>query len=494
MHVRTPSSSPHEVEGPGRGIRERLARPLLPAASVLLALSALVALSIVVQRGVDSLRREIADVYDPARMGVRELQFYLLRETAGTRGFLLTGDSSYARRHREAREQRAVIVQELRVIAARSPDAVRIAVDGLTDRLRLSDALLDSLYAGRLSRAAYVERLPLQQQRLESISSQARDVGILLSRMAASRVDALEVLQHRAMYATFVIAALAGIALLLVVNLGLAYRALATREAEAREESERARAEADARRAEIERIAASRAHLVRGFTHDVKNPLGAAAGCLQLAGDGILEVPDAMRRARRSIDSALRLIDDLLQLAQVESSGVLVRHDVVDLRALATELVDEWRAIADAKGIELRAELPPDELVVVTDGEKVRQIVGNLVSNAVRYTAAGHVLLRVTDDAFAAREDTQHGVCIEVRDTGLGLSAEQRAGLFEEFRRFDSSAGTKGYGLGLAISSRLAAALGARLTVASEVGTGSSFCLWLPRAAEASPSALGTSA
>ena len=141
-----------------------------------------------------------------------------------------------------------------------------------------------------------------------------------------------------------------------------------------------------------------------------------------------MDVHDGVRRARRSVDSALRLVDDLLQLARTEADGVVVRREAVRIHALVMDVVDEWRAIANAKGLAIAADLPP----------------------------------------------------IEVRDTGPGLSAEQSALLFQEFRRLDSAVGTKGYGLGLAISSRLAAALGGRITVARTLGEGSTFCLWLP--------------
>lgn len=482
----------HEHDSRARGLL-RASLPLLPAGLVLLALSALVVQSVALQRAMSALRAEISGIYDPARMAVRDIQFSLVREVAGARGYLLTGDTSYVRRNAEARRQRRAAVEEVGRIAAGAgaPDVVRRVAGSVAMQFRRADPLLDSLFSGALSRAAFVERLPEQQRRVEDVSSGVRDAGIQLSDLSAARVAALERLQRRAMLTTVALSILAGLAVLIVANLGLSYRALARREAWARAESERARAEAEERRAEGERVASSRARLVRGFTHDVKNPLGAAAGCLQLADEGLLPVQDGVRRARRSVDTALRLTDDLLELARIESEGVSVRCAPVRLTALADEVIDEWRAIAEAKGLAVAADPPSADLVVRTDGEKVRQIVGNLVSNAIHYTKAGSIRVRVSaEDGRAAdgtAADSAGSVCVEVRDTGPGIAPEQCALLFQEFSRLDTSAGTKGHGLGLAISSRLATALGGRITVESSLGEGSTFCLHLPRDPQDSP-------
>lgn len=473
--------------GRGRGMPFGSLKPLLPAGVVLLALSALVAQAIVLQREIGSLRHEIGEVFDPARLAIRDIQFHLSRETASTRGYLLTGDTSFMRRHVEARRERIAATATLASIANRSSDTVRNATTALVAQLQPADVLLDSLYAGQLPRGEYLRRLPAQQQRFEEITSAVREVGILLSDMAAARVSNLERLQRATTLATFLLAGLAAISVMLVAHLGWSYRLLARRESLAhaeselaRQASERARAEADERRAETDCIAASRSRLVRGFTHDVKNPLGAASGTLQLADEGLLDTKDAVRRSRRSVETAIRLIDDLLHLARAESSVVEVRREPVQLCALASELVEEWRGVTEAKGIALTASLLPTEAIIYSDADKVRQIVGNLVSNAVHYTTMGFVTVRVGAGEIDAATATTF-FCLEVRDTGPGLTAEQRALLFQEFRRLDTATGTRGHGLGLASSNRIATALGGRITVESTPGQGSTFCLWLPQ-------------
>ena len=120
-----------------------------------------------------------------------------------------------------------------------------------------------------------------------------------------------------------------------------------------------------------------------------------------------------------------------------------------------------------------------DPLLVETDRARVRQIVGNLLSNAIKYTTDGSVVLRARRPPPEHPVETGDWAVIEVRDTGRGIPAGKRAAIFEEFTRV-SAGETAGAGLGLAISQRLAQALGGRITVESEVGHGSTFTLWLP--------------
>ena len=236
---------------------------------------------------------------------------------------------------------------------------------------------------------------------------------------------------------------------------------------------------------ERKRIAESRVRLVRGFTHDVKNPLGAADGFLALLEDRMMgelqpRQLDAVTRARRSIQRALDLIRNVLELARAEAGQVEVHPESMSPAAAARDIVDEFRAQAGEKGLSLDL-VTPDELPPIeSDASRVRQILSNLVSNAVKYTPRGgriEVAACVKSDGDAPH--VGRWVAIDVCDDGPGISAEQRHRLFEEFTRFDPNA-AQGAGIGLAISQRLAAALGGSITVRSEVGAGSTFTLWLP--------------
>lgn len=241
--------------------------------------------------------------------------------------------------------------------------------------------------------------------------------------------------------------------------------------------------DARAGRAQLERVMQSRSRLMRGFSHDVKNPLGAADGYAALLADGIFgslgaEQRRSIDRIRRSIGVALALIDDLHELARAETGHLALAIGLVDLGALVHAIGDEYEAAASAHGLSLVVEAAADSTMIETDGARVRQIIGNLLSNAIKYTNAGSVTLRVRH-ASPDTADAAGRVAIAVIDTGPGIPREKQHGVFEEFSRL-GVVDKPGAGLGLAISQRLAHALGGEITLESEVGRGSTFALHLP--------------
>jgi signal transduction histidine kinase len=186
----------------------------------------------------------------------------------------------------------------------------------------------------------------------------------------------------------------------------------------------------------------------------------------------------SIERARGSIAAALGLVEDLMELARAESGNLAVSRAPTDLLPLIREVVDEYRPQAEAKGLALQVDLPAELPAANTDARRVRQVLGNLVSNAVKYTREGSV--RVSAPHAAAVGSAGDGrIAIHVDDTGPGIAAEKRRLVFEEFTRLDPTA-SKGAGVGLAISRRIALALGGEITLESERGKGSRFTLWIP--------------
>ncbi|HEX7049010.1 MAG TPA: ATP-binding protein [Longimicrobiales bacterium] len=242
--------------------------------------------------------------------------------------------------------------------------------------------------------------------------------------------------------------------------------------------------ESEARRHELERVMESRARLVRGFSHDVKNPLGAANGFLQLLGEGAAGPLNEQQRAnvdraQRAIENALALIDDLLRVARAETEHVEIAWTAVDVREAVRELAEEYRAQAQAKGLDMTVDLPEALPLIESDASRIRQILGNLLSNAVKYTERGSIAVRVGTRHDGGAPAPGDWICITVSDTGPGIPAEDRDLLFQEFPRLEPGV-EHGAGLGLAISRRIADAIGGEITFQSEVGAGSTFTLWLP--------------
>jgi signal transduction histidine kinase/CHASE3 domain sensor protein len=245
--------------------------------------------------------------------------------------------------------------------------------------------------------------------------------------------------------------------------------------------------EAHEQRRALERVAQSRARLMRGFSHDVKNPIGAADGFAELLATGLYgdlneQQKASVERMRRNIRTALALIEDLHELARAETGMVSLSLERVDLAELVRSMSEEYHATAAASGLSLTVTVECDDAVVETDRARVRQITANLLSNAIKYTDRGSVALRVACTHTSADDgvgESGRWVLLELTDSGIGIAPDRQDYIFEEFSRVGGS-DRAGAGLGLAISKLLAQALGGRITVSSAEGRGSTFTLWLP--------------
>lgn len=235
------------------------------------------------------------------------------------------------------------------------------------------------------------------------------------------------------------------------------------------------------RREELEQVVKSRNRLMRGFTHDLKNPIGAADGHASLLEDGLLghltgEQLNSVQRIRASLANALKLIDALNEFARAESGRLELRMAPTQVMEIAREMAEQYRATAEQAEVMIDLELNRVP-IIQADDDRIRQILGNLLSNAIKYTEPGGRLCVRTD--MRASQLSPNCVVVEVEDTGIGIPDDKAHMLFEEFERIDPSV-KPGIGLGLAISRRVARALGGDITVRSKRTVGSTFTLWLP--------------
>jgi signal transduction histidine kinase len=240
--------------------------------------------------------------------------------------------------------------------------------------------------------------------------------------------------------------------------------------------------QAEDRRRKLEAVEQSRARLLRGFSHDIKNPLSNADGFLQLLELGLRgplshQQLKTLQRARMSLNTGLRMLRDLLDFAVASVGRISLTITQASIKEVVAEVVENYRAAAEQKDITLRmdAGVYPE---MRTDIDRVRQVVDNLISNAVKYTREGGEII-VSGSFVESDLDSSRWARIEVRDNGIGIPPEFHDKVFQEFTRLQPFA-EPGAGIGLAISQSLANALGGRITLASEVGQGSTFALWLP--------------
>ncbi len=237
-------------------------------------------------------------------------------------------------------------------------------------------------------------------------------------------------------------------------------------------------------RRKLELVIQSRSRLIRGFSHDVKNPIGAADGYAELLREGIYgplspAQESSINRIRGSIRTALSLIDELHELARAETGHLALSMEPVDIGDVVRGLGDEFEAAARARGLSLSVAAEPDLPIIETSVGRVRQIASNLLSNAIKYTGDGSVTLRAARRSDCRPLEDRDCVVLEVIDTGPGIPADRQEFIFQEFSRIGDS-NKPGAGLGLAISRLLAQALGGQISVESAPGRGSTFTLWLP--------------
>jgi two-component system phosphate regulon sensor histidine kinase PhoR len=232
-------------------------------------------------------------------------------------------------------------------------------------------------------------------------------------------------------------------------------------------------------RRRLERI---RRDFVANASHELRTPLTSIRGFVEALEDGALHEPRTAERFLGKIhthaDRMAALVEDLLELSRLEAGERPPQWEEVLPGEIAADVVASFSGMAERKPVEL-ARTGETAPVVVTDAERLRRILENLVDNAIKYTPAGG---RVVVTARAGVDD---GAVLEVSDNGPGIAGEHLPRIFERFYRVDKARSRElgGTGLGLAIVKHLAEGMGARVTVESEVGRGTRFSVVLPSVA-----------
>jgi two-component system cell cycle sensor histidine kinase PleC len=218
------------------------------------------------------------------------------------------------------------------------------------------------------------------------------------------------------------------------------------------------------------------------MSHELRTPLGSIIGFANLLAKNKgknLQSQELLyvERVRANSLHLLGLINDILDLSKIEAGRVELEHVPTGLSALVQEVVAQFAGTVRGAKVQLLTDMPPRLAPFYTDATKLRQILLNLIGNALKFTPRGQVTVRVESDPV-----TQQPRRIDVIDTGVGIPAEQLAGIFERFRQADNSITRRygGTGLGLTIARTLCQLLGYQLTVHSEVDKGSTFSIVIP--------------
>jgi signal transduction histidine kinase/CheY-like chemotaxis protein len=245
---------------------------------------------------------------------------------------------------------------------------------------------------------------------------------------------------------------------------------------------------------QLEMASQHKSQFVASMSHELRTPLNAIIGLTEMMVSnaprfGTEKAAEPLRRVHRAGTHLLGLINQVLDLSKIEAGKLELSPETVNLAPLLEDVIGTARQLAEQNKNRLVLEAQENLGQLTVDPMRLRQILLNLLSNACKFTKQGEVKLRVKKVV-----DGRNWIEIAVADTGIGMTPEQRAKLFEEFTQADSSTARQygGTGLGLAITRKLARMMGGDVTVTSEPGKGSVFTVRLPGSADATRSSTGS--
>jgi signal transduction histidine kinase len=253
---------------------------------------------------------------------------------------------------------------------------------------------------------------------------------------------------------------------------------------------------------ELLRASRMKNEFLANVSHELRTPLNAIVGFVDLLREGVYgelapRQVKPVERIEASANHLRRLVDEILDLARMAAGRLEVHPEVIDVRPFILDVASEMESLVNEKNLSLSLSMGSALPRLRTDPTHFRQILVNLIGNAVKYTDKGTILVRtrmisqadslglgIPAVLLAVNQAEEMWLCVQVTDPGIGIAPADQERIFEEFEqvaagpRADSP--HRGTGLGLAISRRLARLLGGDVSVVSEFGRGSTFSLWLP--------------
>lgn len=253
---------------------------------------------------------------------------------------------------------------------------------------------------------------------------------------------------------------------------------------------------------ELLRASRMKNEFLANVSHELRTPLNAIVGFVDLLREGVYgdlapRQVKPVERIEASANHLRHLVDQILDLAKMAAGRLDVHTEILDVRPFILDVASEVESLVNEKDVSLSLTMGSALPRIRTDPTHLRQILVNLIGNAVKYTDKGAIVvwtrtvsrsealsLGMPGDLPALTQPETAWLCVQVADSGIGIAPADQERIFEEFEQVEAGpradSPNRGTGLGLAISRRLARLLGGDLTLVSEVGRGSTFSLWLP--------------
>lgn len=388
-------------------------------------------------------------------------------------------DENFERRNYEQRfkdlepHQRQLIIKLLQYSAAENPEPAGITIDSLVNSVKTVLSQLES--RERRYRMALKEQEDQLLTNEVLLNSRLRVLfSTLETEERLASMDQVAVWQETVEETSRIIGFL-GAASLLVI---LTFVFLVTKDVI---KSQRYRKELEAAKTYAESLLSSREQFMNTVTHDLRSPLNTVIGYTGLLEKSGLNKSQSryLRQLKKSSDYLLHLVNDLLDLSRLEAGKMSIEELAFNPKNLIEETVENAVPPEKPREVQVITEVAEElDRPVLTDPFRIKQILTNLVSNACKFTPEGSVEVR----AWLRQAKNNPVLCIEVKDTGIGISESRKEKVFEEFSQEDSSIEKRygGTGLGLAISKKLTDLLHGRISLESEPGKGSTFLLEIP--------------
>jgi signal transduction histidine kinase len=375
---------------------------------------------------------------------------------SGQRGYLLTGRRAYLRPYNSAVIQLGEHIGRLRQLTADNPRQQQLVRQVEQNANRKLAELRDTIVANDAHGSAAAAAIVLSDRGknlMDALRSNLDAMGAEENRINQQRVTESAVSGRRALDTLLVSTLLATIVLtimfLQIVRSALAEQGARVRAEVAFEVEQRARTEAES-------VARAKDEFIATLSHELRTPLTSILGWSRILRDGGGDeetIAMAAESIAQSAQSQQFLIEDMLDVSRIILGKFHMEISPVDLNPIAQAAADMIRPVAEVKDIKLRIELPQQPRVINGDGRRIKQVIWNFLSNAVKFTPAdGHVVLRI---AIAGS-----WITIEVSDTGEGIDPDLIPHLFERFRQADGAIAKGGLGLGLSIARHVVEAHG----------------------------------